>query len=37
MLHHFSRPIWLNAGDRLRLMAQHNRDTLMIWDLRDSG
>jgi predicted nicotinamide N-methyase len=37
MLYPFSQPIELEAGDRIRLMAQHNRDVLLIWDLRDSA
>jgi hypothetical protein len=37
MLYRFSEPIEVRAGDRVRLMAQHNRDVLLIWDLRDSA
>jgi predicted nicotinamide N-methyase len=37
VLHRFARPVELNAGDHVRLCMQHNRRTLMIWDLRDSA
>jgi len=33
MLHRFAKPIELDAGDRVRLCVQHNRRTLLIWDL----
>jgi type II protein arginine methyltransferase len=33
MLHRFAAPIELNAGDHVRLCVQHNRRTLLIWDL----
>jgi tetratricopeptide (TPR) repeat protein len=33
MLHRFAKPIDLAAGDRVRLCVQHNRRTLLIWDL----
>jgi protein arginine N-methyltransferase 7 len=33
MLHRFSQPIKLKAGDRVRLLAQHNGYTLLISDL----
>jgi predicted nicotinamide N-methyase len=36
MLYRFAKPIELNAGDHVRLCMQHNRRTLLIWDLRDS-
>ncbi len=36
-LHRFAEPIELRAGDRVRLAVQHNRSTLLIWDLRDSA
>ena len=32
MLYRFARPIDLAAGDRVRLVAQHNADTLLIWE-----
>jgi protein arginine N-methyltransferase 7 len=35
MLFGFSEPIELKAGDRVRLIAQHNLSTLLIWNLRD--
>jgi type III protein arginine methyltransferase len=35
MLYRFSEPIELKAGDRVRLMAQHNRRILLISNLRD--
>jgi type II protein arginine methyltransferase len=35
MLHRFAEPVELEAGDRVRLSVQHNRRTLLIWDLRD--
>jgi protein arginine N-methyltransferase 7 len=35
MLYRFSEPIELKAGDRVRLVAQHNRTVLLIWNLRD--
>jgi hypothetical protein len=37
MLYRFSAPIELRPGDRIRLVAQHNRDTLLIWDQTDSA
>jgi predicted nicotinamide N-methyase len=37
MLYRFSEPIELDVGDRVRLAVQHNRRTLLIWDLRDSA
>jgi tetratricopeptide (TPR) repeat protein len=37
MLHRFAEPIELKTGDRVRLSVQHNRRTLLIWDLRDSA
>ena len=37
MLFRFSKPIDLKVGDRIRLVAQHNRHVLLIWDLRDSA
>jgi type II protein arginine methyltransferase len=33
MLHRFAEPVVLAAGDRVRLSVQHNRRTLLIWDL----
>jgi Tfp pilus assembly protein PilF len=35
MLFPFSKPIELKTGDRVRLMAQHNRRVLLVWDLPD--
>jgi hypothetical protein len=35
-LYRFSAPIELRPGDRVRLVAQHNRDTLLIWDQTNS-
>jgi protein arginine N-methyltransferase 7 len=35
MLYRLSEPIELKAGDRVRLMAQHNRRMLLLWNLRD--
>ena len=32
MLYRFARPIDLAAGERVRLLAQHNADTLLIWE-----
>jgi tetratricopeptide (TPR) repeat protein len=37
MLHRFAELIELNAGDRVRLAVQHNRRTLLIWELWDSA
>jgi type II protein arginine methyltransferase len=37
MLFGFSAPIELKAGDRVRLLAQHNRSTLLIGVLPDSA
>ena len=37
ILYRFSAPIELRPGDRIRLVAQHNRDTLLIWDQTDSA
>ena len=37
MLHRFAEPIELEAGSRIRLSVQHNRRTLLIWDLRDTA
>jgi hypothetical protein len=37
ILYRFSAPIELRPGDRVRLVAQHNRDTLLIWDQTDSA
>ena len=37
MLYRFSAPIELRPGDRIRLVAQHNRDTLLIWDQTESA
>jgi predicted nicotinamide N-methyase len=37
MLFRFSEPIELKAGDRVRLLAQHNCHVLAISDLRDSA
>ena len=34
MLYRFARPLDLAAGDRVRLVAQHNTDTLLIWEQR---
>jgi type II protein arginine methyltransferase len=36
-LYRFSAPIELRPGDRIRLVAQHNRDTLLIWEQKPSG
>jgi predicted nicotinamide N-methyase len=33
LLHRFAVPIELDAGDRIRLSVQHNRRTLLIWNL----
>jgi tetratricopeptide (TPR) repeat protein len=35
MLYRFSEPIELQAGDRVRLVAQHNRRMMLIWNSRD--
>jgi type II protein arginine methyltransferase len=32
MLFPFSKPLELEAGDRIRLMAQHNRRVLLVWN-----
>jgi type II protein arginine methyltransferase len=37
MLHRFSQPIELKAGDHVQLLAQHNGHTLLISDLPDSA
>jgi len=37
MLYRFAEPIELDVGDRVRLAVQHNRSTLLIWDLRESA
>jgi hypothetical protein len=37
MLHRFAKPIDLAAGGRVQLCGQHNRRTLLIRDLTDSG
>jgi Flp pilus assembly protein TadD/predicted O-methyltransferase YrrM len=37
MLYRFSEPIDLSVGDRVRLAVQHNRRTLLIWNLPDSA
>jgi hypothetical protein len=37
MLYRFAEPIALKAGDRVRLMAQHNRRMMLIWNLRDAA
>jgi hypothetical protein len=37
MLYRFSEPIELKAGDHVRLLAQHNRRVLLIWDTRLSS
>jgi tetratricopeptide (TPR) repeat protein len=36
MLYRFSKPIDLKAGDHVRLAVQHNRGSLLMWDLRNS-
>jgi type II protein arginine methyltransferase len=36
ILYRFAESIELKAGDRVRLSVQHNRRTLLIWNLRDS-
>ena len=35
MLYRFSAPIEVAVGDRIRLAVQHNRKTLLIWNLRE--
>ena len=37
MLYRFSEPIELKAGDHVRLLAQHNRRVLLIWDMRSNS
>jgi protein arginine N-methyltransferase 7 len=37
ILYRFSAPIELRAGDRVWLVAQHNRDTLLIWNQTNSA
>jgi len=37
MLHRFAKPIELAAGDHVRLCVQHNRRTLLIWELPDAA
>lgn len=35
VLHRFSHPIEIRIGQTVRLLAQHNRRALLIWDLQD--
>jgi hypothetical protein len=35
MLYRFSEPIQLKAGDRVRLLAQHNGHSLLISNLEE--
>jgi hypothetical protein len=37
MLHRFSQPIELKAGDHVQLLARHNGHALLISDLPDSA